>query len=136
MLKDILGEANLLWDTYCASLPELMEFSEVQASEDIAAKFRHQEGGHLLFRPVGLLASVRVGHDLMDSIGLSIQEAVGRIARLPMDLHHEMWTGTFWNSVSKRLIASGENQSAGRKLIFFAAGGDLAYLKTTPSDLN
>ena len=134
-LQDILEEANLLWDTYCASFPELMEFSEVQASEDIAAKFRHQEGGHLLFRPVGLLASVRVAHDLMNSIGLSIQEAVGRVARVPMDLQHEMWTGIVWNGISKRMIASGENQSAARKLMFLAAGGDLTYLKTTPSDL-
>ena len=88
-----------------------------------------------MFGPVGLLASVRVAHDLMDSVGLSIQEAVGRIALIPMDLQHEMWTGIVWNSISKPMIASGENQSAARKLMFFAAGGDLTYLKTTPSDL-
>ena len=61
-----------------------------------------------MFRPVGLLASVRVAHDLMNSIGLSIQEAVGRVARVPMDLQHEMWTGIVWNGISKRMIASGE----------------------------
>ena len=66
---------------------------------------------------------------------LSIQEAVGRIARLPMDLRNEMWTGIVWNAISQRMIASGENQSAARKLMFFAVGGDLAYLKTTPSGL-
>ena len=54
-LKDILGEAYLLWDTYCAAFPELMEFSEVQASEDIAAKFRHPRRGTLVVQARGAI---------------------------------------------------------------------------------
>ena len=135
-LTELHSKAIQLWDIYCEYFPELMEFRQIPPGKNIAAKHRHLDGGHLLFRPVGLLASVRVVHDLMKSMNLSVEDAVCRIAQqVPMDLQHEMWSGLVWNAKRKRMIAAGENQKAARKLMFYVTGGDLAYLRTTPSSL-
>ncbi len=134
-LNELHLKAIQLWDIYCEYFPELMEFRQIPPGKNIAAKYRHRDGGHLLFRPVGLLASVRVVYDLMKSMNLSVEDAVYRIVQVPMDLQHEMWSGLVWNAKRKRMIAAGENQKAARKLMFYATGGDLAYLSTTPSSL-
>ena len=134
-LKELHAKALQLWDIYCECFPELMEFRQIPPGENIAAKYRHLDGGHLLFRPVGLLASVRVVHDLMKFMNLSVEDAVYRIAQVPMDLQHEMWRGLVWNAKKKRMIAAGENQKAARNLMFYATGGDLAYRRTTSSSL-
>ena len=88
-------------------------------------KHRHINGGHLLFRPIGLLASVRVVRDLMDSNYLSVEDAVNQVAQVPMQLDHEMWRGLLWNAALKRMITVPDNQKADEKCMFYAAGGDL-----------
>ena len=134
-LGSFLTKAICLWDTYCKYFPELLEFRKCSPSEKAAAKHRHEEGGHLLFRPIGLVASVCVVRDLMDSKNLSVEDAVSRIAQVPMQLDHEMWRGLLWNARRKRMIPAPENQKAATKRMFYAAGGDLAHLKTDEETL-
>ncbi len=130
-LTEIRSRAFQLWDIYCEHFSELMEFKQIAPGEKIAAKYRHPDGGHLLFRPIGLLASVRVVHALMKSMNLAVEDAICRIAQIPMELHHKMWSGLVWDARNKRMITSRENQRAARNLMFHAAGGDLTYFKQT-----
>ena len=134
-LKSLQEKAIQLWDTYCEFFPEISDFRESSPSEMAAAKYRHPEGGHLLFRPIGLIASVRVVRDLMDSRNLSVEDAVSQVAQVPMQLEHELWSGLLWNSSGKRMIPASDNKLAARKLMFYAAGGDLVHLRTDRESL-
>ena len=129
-LNELHNKASHLWDTYCRVFPELHELSVSNPADHIAAKYRHPNGGHLLFRPIGLFASVYVVRGLVDSKNFPVLQAVEQIAQLPMELGHEMWNGLVWDGTNKRMMAASERQSALRKLMFHATGGNLAYLKT------
>ena len=134
-LEELRQKGSLFWDIYCQYFPELMEMAESQPNENVASRFRHHDGGHLLFRPLGLLISVRVVRALMDSKNISIETAIQSIAQVTMALDDELWNGLIWDSTNKRILATSEGKRAAWKLMFYAAGGDLAYLRVTPSSL-
>ena len=134
-LEELRQKGSLFWDIYCEHFPELMAMAESQPNENVALKFRHHDGGHLLFRPLGLLISVRVVRALMDSRSISMETAIRSIAQVPMALDDELWNGLLWDSTNKRILATSEGKSAAWKLMFYAAGGDLAYLRITSSSL-
>ncbi len=134
-LQSIFDRSKIFWDTYCNVFPELATFSVAPPKEMIAANHRHVDGGHLLFRPVGLQTSAHVVRDLMESLRLSLEEAVRRVSLIPMDLKHDMWRGLYWNDQNRRMITAPENKRAARRLMFHSLGGDLAYLKSTPPEL-
>lgn len=129
-LEALLSKAINLWDKYCKFFPELLEFSESLPTDKVAAKHRHASGGHLLFRPIGLLSSVYVVRDLMDSKDISVGDAVSRVSKVPTQLDHGMWRGILWNATLRRMITAPEHQKMATKLMFYAAGGDLAHLNT------
>ena len=134
-LEELRQKGSLFWDVYCEVFPELTEFVKSEPNENAASKFRHQDGGHLLFRPLGLLISVRVVCDLMESVKIPVEDAVHRVAQVPMVLDDDLWDGLLWDSTNKRIIATSEGKNVARKLMFYAAGGDLAHLKVTTSSL-
>ena len=59
------------WDGLSSQAPPLKELQESSAEEEIAGKYRGSYGGHLLFRPVGLLMVTRVAMDLRSSMDLN-----------------------------------------------------------------
>ena len=129
-LYALRDQGSHFWDTYCQYFPELQSLRESSPGDNVAAEHRNTEGGHLLFRPIGLLTSVYVVRDLMDSMRISVEDAVCRIANVPMKLDHKMWSGLVWDATNKRMIATTERKSTARKLMFHAAGGDLTHLKS------
>ena len=134
-LKALHKKAIRLWDALCKSFLEISEIRASTPGERIAEEYRHADGGHLLFRPIGLLAAVRVVRDLMDSEALSVEDAVRQVAKVPMQLDHEIWRGLLWNASLKRMITAPENQKAATKLMFVAAGGDLGHLNSSEESL-
>lgn len=85
------------------SVPEIREAMESKPSAEIASKYRHREGGHLLFRPVGLKAFARATRTLMDR-GVSAKEAVARLVEVPLDLTAEIWKDVFWQHETKTML--------------------------------
>ena len=134
-LENFSSRATHLWDTYCKHFPELQTLRNSSPGEGIAGKYRHSEGGHLLFRPVGLLASVQVVRHLIDSMQLSVDEAVQRVAKVPMQLDGKLWNGLLWNATVKRMITTADNRKAAMRRLFYGAGGDLRHLKTDATSL-
>lgn len=133
-IKDFYEKSRYFWDLMIKYFEPLKEMSNSKAGSDVASKYRHKDGGHLLFRPVGLLIVVRVVRHFIDS-GLSLDSAVQRIARVPMDLGGNPWAGLLWDATNQRMITASENQKAGVKLLFYATGGDLSRIGTNPEKL-
>lgn len=122
----LYSQAVQYWDGLSGQFPPLTELRESSAEEKVAGKYRGSHGGHLLFRPVGLLLITRVAVDLRSSMGLSDNSALECIGRTPTELSEYPWTGLLWDNANKRMITAKENQNIARRLLFNALGGDLS----------
>jgi DNA sulfur modification protein DndB len=73
------------WNTLMRHFPELAAMKTAKNDEEFASKYRNQNGGHLLYRPVGILLLARAVRCLMDE-GKTLNQAVSYTAKVPMDL--------------------------------------------------
>jgi hypothetical protein len=69
----------------------------------VAEKYRHSDGGNLLFRTVGLKAFAKATRTLMNR-GLSADSAVKRLAGVPLELNHNLWTEVLWRRETKTML--------------------------------
>ncbi len=134
-IEELYNRAVDLWDAYCKHFPPLKEIRDSRPDELVAEKYRNNRGGHALFRPIGLLISLRVVRNLKDHNQLSNEKAVERIARAPMDLAREPWAYLIWNPANKKIITAAQNQGAAEKLLFNALGGELSAMKSSTDEL-
>ena len=134
-IDEMYERARLLWETYCKYFPSLRAVKNSSPESETSGRFRTSEGGHLLFRPIGLLMSLKVVRNLMDSSGLSLNQAVKRISKMPMELSGEPWSRFLWNPNSKIMILVAANKNAALRLFLYGVGGDLTTLKSSPEGL-
>lgn len=125
-------EATELWDAMIENFPPLQEVAESQSSDEVPGKYRGRDGGHLLFRPIGLLIVLKVIRQFVDS-GLSLQTAARRVAQAPMDLANDPWVSLLWDAVNHRMITASENQRAATSMLYSSLGGNLKKSKTSPT---
>ena len=122
------------WNTMVEQFPPLTEIIESEPGEDVAGRYRHRAGGHLLFRPVGLLIIANVVRQAKDS-GLSEREAIKRISEISMQLTDEPWVGLLWDKTNQRMISGTLPQKVAKQLLFYKIGGDLGKMKTDAEKL-
>jgi len=133
-IEEFYRSCTDLWDALTLAFPPLKVVKDARAVEDLAGPYRNERGGHLLFRPVGLLLAVRVIKHHCES-GESLANAVGRIAKAPMDLAKEPWVGLLWDRQNKRIITAPENQKAAERVLFYSSGGKLSRLNSDEATL-
>ena len=118
------------WDRMVVSFSPLKEVLASQPDENIAGRYRHRAGGHLLFRPVGLLIIANVVRQAKDA-GLDEMEAIRRISGISMELTDEPWVGLLWDKTNQRMISGTLQQKVAKQLLFYIIGGDLKDMKTS-----
>lgn len=89
---------------------------------------RHQNGGHLLFRPIGLQIITEAVKQLRD-IGIPQNVAIRRISKINLQLSGNPWVGVLWESIKQRMITKKENKDVAWRLIYYMAKGDLSRIK-------
>jgi DNA sulfur modification protein DndB len=97
------AEAQAFWTTmgrYIAPFRQLLSSKK----EWSTSKYRNSDGGHFLFRPVGLEAAVTAIVTAMQRDQLSLDEAVRRLAKVPMALDDVPWNGLLWDEVGKKML--------------------------------
>lgn len=122
------------WNMMIERFPSLQEFKDSEPIEEVAGKYRHTQGGHLLFRPIGLLIIVQVLRYLTES-GMSLAEAIRVVSQVPMEVSAPPWAGLLWDIANKRMITTQENRKVAERLLFYSVGGNLRGLRTSPNDL-
>lgn len=126
--------AQTLFAALIDRFPELEEMASFPPGAEVAGKYRNREGGHLLFRPIGLFI-------LVDALGvflgeqISLEQALDRIARVPMALAKAPWVGLLWDSTNRRMITRSENRRAATQVLYYGAGGDLRRMNTTEAQV-
>lgn len=125
-------EAKAFWDQLVKAFPPLREVQDQPPGA--AGKYRNRDGGHLLFRPVGLLAYAKAVQAAV-SAGMEMSVAVKRTSRIPITLADHPWVGLLWDKIGKKMITAKDNQIVASQLICFMIGGDLRRLKTNKNAL-
>ena len=129
IISEFYANSTQFWDTMTEYFPPLQEIVRSQPGEIVAGCYRHRAGGHLLFRPVGLLIVANVVREAKDS-GLSEKEAIKRISEVSMELTDEPWVSLLWDKTNQRMISGTIPQKVAKQLLFYCIGGDLADMKT------
>lgn len=91
------------WTALKKHIPEIGEVCSSKSADQLAAKYRHADGGHLLFRPVGMKAFAKAARTMMDR-GSSADAAVAKLAKVSLDVADELWREVFWRPESKTML--------------------------------
>lgn len=92
-----------LWDKIALHFKALKEYAEQPADSPNAEEYRHAEGGHVMFRPIGMQIYISAIRSLLDD-GWDIDHAVFTLSKIPNQLSDIPWQGIIWNSTAKTMI--------------------------------
>ncbi len=134
IIAEFYAQSDRFWNAMVGRFSPLEKIRNSHPGDDIAGHYRHRKGGHLLFRPVGLLIVADVVRQAKDS-GLSESEAIKRISNISMELTDAPWVGLLWDDTNRRMITASPNQKVAKQLLFYFIGGDLQRMKTSKRDL-
>jgi DNA sulfur modification protein DndB len=93
------------------------------ASESPSAeikKQRHAGGGHILFRPVGILIYTEIVATLMRGESMSLEDAVAELAMLPTELSKPPYAGILWDGSTGTMAV--KNRALTRELLLYYLG--------------
>ena len=118
MIRREYKKLTSFWDNFIAVTPALEDLMTSDIEEQKASLYRNRSGGHLLYRPAGLMIVIEVIKWLTDD-GYDLNKVVAAIAKVPMQLTDAPWAGLLWDSTNRRMIMSGDNRAlAGRLLAY------------------
>jgi hypothetical protein len=96
---------------------------------------RNRDGGHLLFRPVGLSILIQAVKLFTDA-GKQLRSVLRHASEVPMMLDAEPWTGLLWDPTNRRMIVPSENQRVAMRVLFYGLGGQLSRFNSSRRQLS
>jgi len=133
-IKQYYDRAAELWDLVQEYFPEVRHLAQSEKDQEVAAEYRGPHGGHLIFRPIGLVLIVDVIHEFVMK-RRSLSSTVRAVSRAPMELSGKPWNELLWNPVSNRMITAPENRAVAFRIFYHGVGGKLSDLDTTDKDV-
>ena len=133
-IKQYYGKAVELWDLVQVHFPEVKRLAESEKDQEVAAEYRGAHGGHLIFRPIGLVMIIDVIHKFVSG-GRSLSSTVKAVSRAPMELSGKPWNELLWNPVSSRMVTAPENRAVAFQILYYGIGGKLSDLDTSDKDV-
>lgn len=94
-LEEYLKFSEKFFEDLAKSFPRLEEYFSSTDKTSVLKQVRTDEGGHILFRPIGISIFSDVLKELRAS--LSYSEAIKKIRGLPVNLNEAPYVNTVWN---------------------------------------
>ncbi len=88
------------------SFSPLQEFVSTSDYSTVVKKYRHPDGGSVLFRPIGLQILTEIVAELAEKYPLS--KCFKMISRLPTDLTQTPYNGVIWHPTQKKMLMKGK----------------------------
>jgi DNA sulfur modification protein DndB len=111
-----------LFDIIFSNFPEIQEYLSLNDSvKNKAIKYRNERGGHILFRPIGLLICIRAIKAALEE-RIPFEETIPLISRINTEIGKSPWEGLLWERAGKKMITAGENQKIATNLICYMIG--------------
>lgn len=127
-LKEYYKKACNFWALMVKYFKPLNELSSSKNLDKIVCKYRHSNGGNMLFRPVGLL-SISLAVKFAGSIGWSQEKIIKYISKMPLEISQTPWAGLLWNSTEQLMINRKRNYKIAAYLLLYMAGINLKQFK-------
>ena len=118
-LETIYQEAIKIWELMREEDQALRSVMGTDPSEQRAASFRSDYGGHILFRPMGLQSFGRA-LGLLRTRGIDTSHAVKGLCKVPMLISQVPWVNVVWNPNVRRMM--NDNQSVAEALFLHMVG--------------
>lgn len=105
VIEEFEKEAKLFWDALSKNITPVKLFLK-SSNREVNSKFmRNKEnGGHLIFRPIGLLPIVQAALKIMTSKNIDVNSALKLLNKIDGILSNKPWSGTMWNQKGSRMI--------------------------------
>ena len=118
-LEAIYGEAVMIWDLMKEHDEALGSVLGSDPAEQRAADYRNDQGGHILFRPMGLQAfGGALG--LLRARQIDTALAVKTLCKLPVYISASPWEHVVWNPNTRRMM--NDNKSLAEALFLHMVG--------------
>ena len=95
-IDTMYDDHKIFWNGLKEHIPEMSEALGSNPTMQVAAKHRHREGGHILFRPDGQRVFARALRALLDR-DIPIQQAIKALSSTQLMLNGTPWTHVMWN---------------------------------------
>jgi len=118
-IGEIYTLQHKFWEALRKYVPEIKKVTNSDPDAEIAHNYRHDDGGHMLFRPVGQKAFASAVRVMMDR-EIKLEKAVDRLSKAPLDLKAKVWSGVIWNPIAKKIINS--NEKLAQNLLLYVVG--------------
>jgi DNA sulfur modification protein DndB len=100
------------------AIPELKEYFASRKPAEVVKKYRHLDGGNVLFRPVGLTMFAHLTEAAIKEH--TLEKAVALLGKLPTDLSVAPYVDLLWNPSTRTLDL--RRQALVRRLLLYALG--------------
>jgi len=93
------------WDSFNTHLDIIKEYLN-EKETTIGDKYRNNDnGGYLLFRPIGLLPFVQAAITIKNRTELNFDQIFKKFNNMNFTLNKEPWDGILWNNISKTMMS-------------------------------
>jgi DNA sulfur modification protein DndB len=118
-LEQLFEEAVRMWDLLKKHVPPIADVLGTDPQEERAAKYRSEEGGHVLFRPVGQQAFAGA-LGVLRKKGIEVEHAISHLCALPMSLAENPWRLVLWDPNTKSMV--NRNKTLAEALFLYMLG--------------
>lgn len=107
-LDSFYNYAEKYFESISNVFPEVKELFLSEEPALVTQKYRGEHGGHLLYRPMGLLIFTNVVILYAKYHDISLSEAIIKLSCLPTQLNSNPYRGVIWDSDRKKMISTGK----------------------------
>lgn len=119
-----LAEYEALAVSFFATLgrifPPVARLQKAKSPAKVTPRYRGPQGGHILFRPIGLDMITRLAVEIAAQDRVPLLDAIELLSRIPVDLDEAPYHNVIWNSVRGIMIPAGK--SLARELLTYMLG--------------
>lgn len=99
--------ATRYFQAIAETFPEVGELFKSNEPTSVTLLHRSADGGHVLFRPVGLHVFTSVAIDFARYHDIRLDKAVRALRNMPTDLNNRPYKGVIWDPLRRKMILTG-----------------------------
>lgn len=108
--------ATAFFNALGRTFPPVASVMRAKSPGTVVKRHRKAEGGHVLFRAIGLDIFVRAAFAIASRDGIALSAAITKLSVLPTQLSAVPFRGTIWNPTRKTMEA--KHKALARRLVF------------------
>lgn len=117
-ISRFIAFADIYWNTFSKNIDEIKQYLSNDIKNNPANDFRNENGGSLLFRPVGQRPFVLCALALYDEIH-DMDSVMKIMNKIDYSIGNDIWKYIVWNPISKNMITSSNGALIERMLKYF-----------------